>query len=57
MDLASETVQSQYNSRTLRNEHGQYPAWMNQRAIQKRKTSLQVKGKLNRKLKVKAMKR
>jgi len=28
---------SKYNRRTLRDEHGQYPAWMNQRAIRKRK--------------------
>jgi hypothetical protein len=28
---------SKYSVRTLRDEHGQYPVWMNQRAIQKRK--------------------
>jgi len=28
-----------YNRRTLRDEHGQYPVWMNQRAIRKQKKS------------------
>ena len=26
-----------YDRRTLRDEHGQYPAWMNQRAMRKQK--------------------
>ena len=55
MDVATE--QSKYNSRTLRDAHGQYPAWMNQRAIQKRKTSSKLKGKVSQKRKTKAVKR
>jgi len=40
---------SKFSRRTLRDEHGQYPAWMNQRAIQKRKTSVRnARGKVTR---------
>ena len=36
--METEDLQSRkYNRRTLRDEHGQYPVWMNQRSIQKRK--------------------
>jgi hypothetical protein len=39
-ETSMDTAQpSRYSSRTLRDEHGQYPVWMNQRAIQKRKTA------------------
>jgi len=31
-------IDSRYNKKTLKDEHGQYPGWMNQKAMQKRKT-------------------
>ena len=30
-------TKSKYNRKTLKDEHGQYPIWMNQRAIKKQK--------------------
>lgn len=42
---AMETNASQlrkYNQRTLQDEHGQYPIWMNQRAIRKKKNAATV---------------
>jgi len=30
-------VDARHNRKTLKDEHGQYPAWMNQKAMQKRK--------------------
>jgi len=47
-----EAPQRKYSRRTLRDEHGQYPAWMNQRAIRKQKSSAAVA--MHRKTKVKS---
>ena len=50
--METEDTQSRkYNRRTLRDEHGQYPAWMNQRAMRKQKNksvTLRCKAKVKR---------
>ena len=37
-------VKQKYNPKTLKDEHGQYPVWMNQRAVKKQR-GLNKKGK------------
>jgi len=36
-DAGTMDVDAKYNAKTLKDEHGQYPTWMNQNAMQKRK--------------------
>ena len=36
-DMEVDDTKSKYNRKTLKDEHGQYPIWMNQRAIKKQK--------------------
>jgi len=36
-DSTGMDVDPKYNRKTLKDEHGQYPSWMNQKAMQKRK--------------------
>ncbi|XP_069101656.1 18 kDa learning-associated protein of slug-like isoform X2 [Argopecten irradians] len=41
---------------TLQDEHGNYPSWMNQRAIKRHKTQLRKSGKIKSKAKAKGKK-
>lgn len=34
--METDEVKRKYNKKTMRNEHGNYPVWMNQREVKKR---------------------
>jgi len=43
-------VDSRFNRKTLKDENGQYPGWMNQRAMQKRKSKAKQPKRIKHKL-------